>query len=245
MRHAYVSAAAHVADEPGLERLSADLAVSVDRLARTDALVRLALAAIARLQREGETLRGAGIVVGSALATLETNALFAARIRERGALAAEPRRFPYTSPNVVAGECAIAFGLTGPAFSVGGGSHAALEAMAAGALLVEGGDAERMVVVAVDDAGPVTSALAGRAITSGAVAVLLSSSKERARARVGALQIVRGARWNAAHAAHPPSGAYSAGGHQALLPLVSHLGPGELSCSSPPDALARVRLEPV
>src|SRR6202034_3711844 len=105
-----------------------------------------ALAAVARLQAAEGPLEGAGIVVGSALAMHETNALFASRIRERGAYAAEPRRFPYTSPNAVAGECSLAFRFTGPSFSVGGGLHAGLEALAAAAWLVEAGDVERAVV---------------------------------------------------------------------------------------------------
>ena len=131
------------------------------------------------------------IVVGSALATLETNALFAARIRDRGAAAAEPRRFPYTSPNAVAGECSIAFGLTGPGFSVGGGLHAALEALGTAAVLVEGGDADRIVVVAVDDVGPATRALAGDSLRPGAVAVLLGSGMTEGSAHVSAPSGIR------------------------------------------------------
>ena len=136
-------------------------------------------------------LAGAGIVVGSALATVETNALYAARIRERGARAAAPRVFPYTSPNAVAGECSIAFGLTGPTFAVGGGGLAGLEALAAATLLVEGGDADRVVVVAVDEAGPTTRALAGDAVVSGAVALVLSTSPTDAFARVGRWRLRR------------------------------------------------------
>jgi 3-oxoacyl-[acyl-carrier-protein] synthase-1/3-oxoacyl-[acyl-carrier-protein] synthase II len=175
-RAAFVHAAVHVEVEPSLEALAASSRASVDRLARADGLVRLAIAAVTRLEAASGPLAGAGVVVGSAFATIETNALFAARIRERGARAAEPRRFPYTSPNAVAGECSIVFGLTGPSFSVGGGMHAAIEAMGAAAVLVESGDCERMVVVAVDDVGPATRALAGDALPSGAVAILVSAS---------------------------------------------------------------------
>ncbi len=121
---------------------------------------------------------------------------------------------------------------------MGGGLHAALEALAAGALLVEAGDADRVVVVAVDHAGPATWALAGDAISTGAVAVLLSSSPRNALARVGGLEIVRGR----------PSPERTPAGHAALLALVRRpgaWGPCELTCASPPDALARVRLERV
>jgi 3-oxoacyl-[acyl-carrier-protein] synthase-1/3-oxoacyl-[acyl-carrier-protein] synthase II len=235
VRPAYVSAAVHVQGEPELEELAALTGIPLDRLARTDGLVRLALAAIARAKATGAVLDGAGVVVGSALATLETNTLFAARIRERGARAAEPRRFPYTSPNAVAGECSIAFGLTGPGFSVGGGMHAGLEALAAATVLVGAGDADRIVVVAADEVGPTARAFAGDTLVNGAVALVVSSEPAGAIARVGRLQVARGAT--------TPS--HASAGHQALLPLASKPVPRELVSTSPPDASARVTLEPV
>jgi 3-oxoacyl-[acyl-carrier-protein] synthase II len=233
-RPAFVHAAVHVALEPSLEDLAASARTSVDRLARADGLVRLALAAVACLEAACGPLAGSGVIVGSALATIETNAVFAERVRQRGARAAEPRRFPYTSPNAVAGECSIVFGLTGPSFSVGGGMHAAIEAVAVAAVLVEAGDCDRMVVVAADDVGPATRALAGDALRSGAVAVLLSASGgEGARARIGDIALRRG----------EPASASAAPGHLALLPLLAASVPAVIACSSPPDAFARVVLE--
>jgi 3-oxoacyl-[acyl-carrier-protein] synthase-1/3-oxoacyl-[acyl-carrier-protein] synthase II len=237
-RPAFVGAAVCVEREASIDDLAAATGLSVDRLARADALVHWGLAACARLQATCSDLRGAGIVVGSALATIETNALFAARIRERGARTAEPRRFPYTSPNAVAGDCSIAFGLTGPGFSVGGGMHAGVEALVAAALLVEAGDADRVVAVAVDDGGPATHALAGNAVRRGAVAVLVTARPEGALARVGAMHVRRGGADAAAAAATGPL----LPGHLALLPLVAAAGPCELACASPPDAIARVEL---
>jgi 3-oxoacyl-[acyl-carrier-protein] synthase II len=237
-RSAYVHQAVIVDREPDVEHLAASARTPVDRLLRADPLVRLALAAVAALAGVSGSLAGAGVIVGTPLATLETNALFAARIRERGARAAEPRRFPYTSPNAVAGQCSIAFGLTGPSFSVGGGMHAALEALASATVLVEGGDADRIIVVAVDEVGPATRALAGGAasLCAGAVAVLVSARPDGgARARIGAIELRRGP---AATGIHPP-------GHLALKPLLERRVPSELVCSSPPDGLARVVLHPV
>jgi 3-oxoacyl-[acyl-carrier-protein] synthase II len=237
-RAAFVHAAAYVEREPSLEELAAAVRARPDRLARADALVRLTLAAVARLERFTGPLDGAGVVVGSALCTLETNALFAARVRELGARSAEPRRFPYTSPNAAPGECAIAFGLTGPGFSVGGGMQAGVDALAAGALLVESGDAERVVVVGVDEVGPVTRALlspAGQGLRSGAVAVLISAQPRGARARVGPVSLRRGS---------PPSGPW-APGHTALIPLLGGTVPPCVESFGPPDAHARVVLEPV
>ncbi len=242
-RPAFLHHAVHIESELTIEELAIATGLSVDRLARGDGLVRLALAAVARLEASCGPLAGAGVIVGTALATLETNALFAARIRERGAASAEPRRFPYTSPNAVAGECSIAFGLTGPGFSVGGGMYAALEAIATAAVLVEAGDADRIVVVAVDDVGPATTALlaGGGGLRSGAVALLLGANGAGARARVGAISLRRGGR---VPAAGPP-------GHLGILPLVAGAPrapaelPTELVCASPPDVLARVSLDPV
>lgn len=138
--------------------LAEKMGLSVDRLARTDELTRLTIAAVARLEdarRRGgrPLLRGAGIVVGHGLATFDTNAVHQARIASAGAARAEPRRFPYTTPNACAGEVAIAFGLTGPAFAVGGGPHGGIEALAVASTLVAAGHADRVVVVAVDAAG--------------------------------------------------------------------------------------------
>jgi 3-oxoacyl-[acyl-carrier-protein] synthase-1/3-oxoacyl-[acyl-carrier-protein] synthase II len=239
-RPAFVHAAVHLGQEFALDDLASRTRITVDRLARADGLVRLALGAVARLEQTVGPLAGAGVVVGSALATLETNALFAARIRELGARAAEPRRFPYTSPNAAAGECSIAFGLTGPSFSVGGGMHAAVEALASAAVLVEAGDSDRIVVVAVDEAGPVTRALRRQAwLPSGAIAVLLSADPRRARLRVGAVTLRRGrGESTAASGPLPP-------GHLALLPLVAGGAPHAVASASPPDAVAVVGLHPL
>ena len=233
-RPAFVHAAVHLADEPALEELAAATPMSVERLGRTDGLVRRVLGAVARLQRSAGRLAGAGVVVGSALATVETNASFAARLRARGARAVEPRLFPYTSPNAAPGECSIAFGLTGPGFAVGGGLHAAVEALAAGALLVEAGDADRVVVVAADDAGPTARALGGEHLAPGAVAVLLSAEPRGARATIGQVTLTRGA----------PVSVLRAPGHLALLPLASGDVPCEIASASPPDAQGRIELLP-
>jgi len=253
MRPAFVTPGVHVPGIPSPEAVAALIeaagvsGVTAERLARGDGLVLLALAAVASLRASGVRTDGAGIIVGSALATLETNALFAARIRERGARMAEPRRFPYTSPNAAAGECSIVFGLTGPGFSVGGGMHAALEALAAATWLVEAGDAERVVVVAVDEVGPATCALgfAGDGgVSTGAVATLVSAQSGGALGRIGSIRIARGGPGRAGAGAGA-RGSTVACGHRALLPLVGQGRPVTLESGSPPDATARIVLEPV
>lgn len=240
---AFLEGAVAIDREAAVEELSARVGVPSERLGRGDALVRLALTAVERLQAIQGSLKGSGIVVGTALATVETNATFAARLRQRGACAAEPRRFPYTSPNAVCGECSIAFGLTGPGFSVGGGFHAAVEALACGALLVESGDADRVVVVAVDEAGPVTHELAGPKLHSGAVAVLLTrQATSSSRARIDPVALRRG---GAPDLETDGQNVSDCPGHAALLPLTCDPLPRELVWRAPPDVLARVILAPV
>jgi 3-oxoacyl-[acyl-carrier-protein] synthase-1/3-oxoacyl-[acyl-carrier-protein] synthase II len=233
-RSAFLHGGVRVSTERSIADLAAVTGLSVERLERTDRLVRLALSSVAALVGQCGSLAGAGVVVGTALGPIETNAVFAARLRAAGARAAEPRRFPYTSPNAVAGECSIAFGLTGPSFAVGGGMHAGLEAMGSGAILVEAGDVDRMVVVVVDDAGPATRNLAGDAVTSGAVAFLVAAQAgPTARGRIASVSLRRGG---------APRDIASPG-HAALLGLLEPSLPSEIVAVSPPDVTARIAFE--
>ena len=184
-RRVVVRAHAHV-DAADLVALSAATGVARDRLARLDALCRLGLAAVAALAAEvgREALRGAGLVAGHALATLDTNDHFDEKKRSRGPTGVEPRLFPATSPNAIAGECAIVYGLTGPGFAVGAGLDGGMEALSIGAEVVAAGDCDRMVVLAADDAGPVAHDLlrhagwAERELRAGAVALLLEPMRD-------------------------------------------------------------------
>ncbi|MGC4092071.1 MAG: beta-ketoacyl synthase N-terminal-like domain-containing protein [Polyangiaceae bacterium] len=124
--------------------------------ARADSLSELALTALARLiERRGRPLPSAcAVIVGTGLATLEANERF--EQRRRAGLAPLPHVFPATSPNLCAGVCSIAFGLLGPAFSVGSSlAGAAEEAVRAAGLLVAAADVEAAVVIWAEDAGPV------------------------------------------------------------------------------------------
>ena len=233
-RPAFLHAGVHVSDEGTTSDLAARTGMAPDRVDRADRLVRLAWAAIGALSEKCGPLAGAGLVVGTAMGPIETNAAFARGLREGGIRAAIPRLFAYTSPNTAAGECSIAFGLSGPSFAVGGGMHAGLEALASAALLVESHDAERVVVVVVDDAGPVTRAFAGDRLVPGAVALLVSAvGRPQARARIGGLSIRRGG----------PTSRVTLGGHSPLLPLVGDVVPPEIVVVSAPDVVARVSFE--
>jgi 3-oxoacyl-[acyl-carrier-protein] synthase II len=210
----YASPAVYVAEEPHASALAAELDQPIEKIGRTDGLTRMALSVVRELTRAHGPLVGAGIVVGETFATLETDATFHARIEDRGVRMAEPRRFPYTSPNAAAGDSSVVFGLTGPGFAVGCGPCAAIEALSVAADLVRSGDAKRMVVVAVDAVGPVVRAmceLLGLDAANGAAGLVLSCEPvfpfvlAETRLELGP--------W--------PSGQASlATGHRALLPLV-------------------------
>lgn len=208
-------------------RLAAITGYSEDKIARADLLVRLTMAAVGKLRDSVGPLEGAGILVGLGLATLETNARYLARIDAAGAARGEPRRFPFTTPNAPAGECAVAFGLTGPAFAVGGGPHGGIEALGVAAELVRGGVADRIVVVAVDEGGEATARLAP-ATQAGAVATLVTFAPTFDRAKRGGVARGDWARldgWKSGLPRDLPEGGKVAlpaavEAHRALLPLV-------------------------
>jgi 3-oxoacyl-[acyl-carrier-protein] synthase-1/3-oxoacyl-[acyl-carrier-protein] synthase II len=141
------------------ERLAGVLVAPPERLPRSDLLSELAVAAAAEVLRDARA-RGieldplrTGVIVGSASSSLEADAQFGARVLERGTLAAEPRRFPATSPNACAGHVAIAFGLGGPSHSVGAGIAAGREAVEVARDWVAAGDADAMLVLSVEHVG--------------------------------------------------------------------------------------------
>jgi 3-oxoacyl-[acyl-carrier-protein] synthase-1/3-oxoacyl-[acyl-carrier-protein] synthase II len=143
---------------PDLRLIAAATGLAELELERYDRPSLLALSAIANLHAARalpSERKACGVIVGTMSASLEVNELFAARLRERGPRGAEPRRFPATSPNLAPGRAAIAFGLQGPAFSVGAGPSASLEALLLGVDLLEAGDADSLLVLAVEDVGPV------------------------------------------------------------------------------------------
>jgi 3-oxoacyl-(acyl-carrier-protein) synthase len=146
---------------PSFEAIGRLRAVDEARIARLSNAGALAATAIASALVGLESLRRSrvGVVVGTSVGCLEENEVFDRTRRERGPRAAEPRRFSRTSPNLPAGECAIAFGLLGPAFAVGGGPTAPIEALLVGLDLVAAGDADYVLVVTCDEVGDVAREL--------------------------------------------------------------------------------------
>ena len=166
---------------PDVARIARVTGMPEQDLERYDRPSLLCLAAVSNLL-EGHPLvpdarKSCGVIVGTMSASLEVNEMFAARLRERGARGAEPRRFPATSPNLAPGRTAIAFGLQGLNFSVGAGPAAALEALLLGVELLAAGDAQSLLIVAVEDVGPVVREVFGAAglpqPEPGAIAALL------------------------------------------------------------------------
>lgn len=184
-RIVYASAPVHVDAPWSLERIAEATGRPLERLGRIDRLTALGLSAVAQLAEVEGDLSGFGIIVGHVLATLDTNRAFWERALALGPARVEPPRFAYTTPHAVCGECSIAFGLTGPAFAVGGGGAAALEAHTVACTLVRADDARAIVVVSVDDEGPAhvawQKAVLGGERRGGAAAWLVSTDPKRGR----------------------------------------------------------------
>ncbi|MBK7586569.1 MAG: 3-oxoacyl-ACP synthase [Myxococcales bacterium] len=126
------------------------------KLRRMDPLSLLSVGAALGVSDRCPLGPAAGVIVGTAMATLEQNAAFE---RQRLARGAEPRRFPATSPNLCAGEVSIALGLHGPSFSVGAGPSASLEALLVAHDWIASGWADQLVVIAAESVGVVASGL--------------------------------------------------------------------------------------
>jgi hypothetical protein len=135
-------------------------------------------------------------------------------MRSAGAARAEPRRFPFTTPNAASGETAIAFKLTGPSFAVGGGAPGGVEGRRGAADRVRGAVSDRIIVVAADDARE-SANIAAPGTTTGAVALLVTAAPA-----AGRLEEVRVRLEN-----HPlPKGAPAAApmhAHAALVPFAA------------------------
>jgi 3-oxoacyl-[acyl-carrier-protein] synthase-1/3-oxoacyl-[acyl-carrier-protein] synthase II len=164
--------------------------VRIERLERASAL---AVTAVAIALDASAVLAAAdparvAVIVATEGGCLEANEAFDAKRRERGPRGVEPRRFPATSPNLPAGLCSIAFGLTGPSFAIGGGQGALEQARHAAALLLRAGDADHVIIVVADDVGKVVRDVLGGARlplpADGAAALVLGLAASSAGAVV-------------------------------------------------------------
>ncbi|MBL9025899.1 MAG: 3-oxoacyl-ACP synthase [Myxococcales bacterium] len=135
--------------------VAAATGIEADKIRRIDDLSLLAATAVAALGKE--RIQGGGIVLGHSLATIDINERFYSRILARGPAAAEPRLFPPTSPNLMPGQIAILFELTGPSAATASGPGGGLDALALAAEIVAAGAAERMVACSMDLLGPAST----------------------------------------------------------------------------------------
>lgn len=118
------------------------------------------------------------VVVASNLGNLETVARVARTVATEGGSAVSVLDAPNVSSNVIASTVALWFGFGGPNLMVCSGSTAGLDAIALSGLVLRAGRAERVVVVGVEPADEVATALfaaqpGGPALTAGAGCVVL------------------------------------------------------------------------
>lgn len=145
--------------EAACEALPAWVSVPESRWPRLDEMTRLVISASLPLSRflSPEALARSGnriaVIVGTRTACLEHNRAFYLPLLERGLGAAPPRLFAATSPNLPAAQCAIAFGLRGPALSVATSDDAGTEAHALAWDLVAFGDVDSALVIVAEVVG--------------------------------------------------------------------------------------------
>ncbi len=135
-----------------------------DRLERLPRLTRLgvqaALAALAAAPRDDG--RDTAIVVATSHGPVESTAEFAAGIRARGHARGNPFLFPNVLYNAVAGEVAIRGGIRGHNVTVTNGELCGAASLEIALLLLKTGRARRVVVLSVEDGGPLLGRVYGR-----------------------------------------------------------------------------------
>ncbi|MDB4945273.1 MAG: 3-oxoacyl-[acyl-carrier-protein] synthase [Labilithrix sp.] len=98
-----------------------------------------------------ESARDAGVILGNAFGSVDGTSAFMRRLREKGARLASPADFPALVPSSPAGFVSIYLGLTGPTLAVADLAVSGECAFAQGYELIAAGEAERAVVVAVEE----------------------------------------------------------------------------------------------
>ncbi len=146
------------------------------RFGRLDPFCRTGLAAaVMALRDAGEppvAPASVGAVVSTAFGTLATDHDYlATAIPDRGAQAS-PNLFAYTLPNVLLGEVAIRFRLTGPTYVVSGSRPGHLDAVREALAILKTGEADGMLAGCCDVPPPETCP-AGADFTPGALFLML------------------------------------------------------------------------
>jgi len=133
----------------------------------------LGLPAKAPRRGDGPPDPSTAVVISSNLGNAATVAKVARAVRDEGVHAVSPLDAPNVSSNVIASTVAIWFGFGGPNLMVCSGEPSGLDAVTLGALLISCGRARRAVVVGVEPADPVATALYGAPLLEGSACVLL------------------------------------------------------------------------
>ncbi len=144
-------------DEIPLDAVPAEARV---RSGRLDRLCRLFLAATylavddARLQIDAAAAERVGLVFGTGLGCLLTNAEYNEKLLRGGPAAASPRLFAYTVSSAAAGEVSIALGITGQNVTLHQGMAAGLGAIGYGYDMIRSGKADVVIAAGADALGP-------------------------------------------------------------------------------------------
>jgi 3-oxoacyl-[acyl-carrier-protein] synthase II len=120
------------------------------RYGRFDPYTRLGWAGIALALRDvgldqGEERRPIGIVAASRNECLATDEEYYRTTLDEGGSLSSPQLFSYTLPNIVLGECAVQFKLSGPTLSVGDDGALGARALETALRFIECGEAPAMV----------------------------------------------------------------------------------------------------
>lgn len=187
------------------------------RVGRMDRITRLFLAAASRavvdsgLDLQAENSERVGLVFGTGLGCLLTNAAYFEKVIESGPAGASPQLFAYTVSSAAAGEVSIALGIRGVNATMHAGLAAGLQAIGravdlihlgrADVVLAGGGDALGPTLLqALDDMGllkrsvpvPFEDAAPGLVPGEGAVVVVLESPQHAAARQARPLARVAG-----------------------------------------------------
>ena len=178
--------------EPRVARRVDDLCLSA--LAGADAL-------FARTGGAERLIGGAshGLVLGTALGSVESDHAFWTEQQGGGPAQANPRRFAYTLPNIALGEVAIQYGLRGENVTLAAGRASAISALAEAVQRVRAGVWDIAVVFGLDALGPAVRALirerAPRSRVTAEPVVWLVESPAHAQARGATALASRLAGW--------------------------------------------------
>jgi 3-oxoacyl-[acyl-carrier-protein] synthase II len=132
--------------------LDASRARRLDRPARLSVIA--AERALAQAQAGAGRLRmtDVGIILGTAFGTLDASAAFMHRLLDKGPRLASPAAFPNLVPSSPVGNASIYIGLQGPTFATADLGTSAESAVTQGIELIAAGDADVVVVGAVEEA---------------------------------------------------------------------------------------------